>query len=130
MTPYGATWTHMGPHGSSLFYRFYVGSECGLRSNCSCKTGLPCFYDLSKCIQLRQSCSKSRSRLVRPSLINDNFSFNTFFLCFIYFHFSILFMFLYFSVQMYHSALLFSLFSHPTSTQKKNLSLDPFGLRY
>ena len=37
----------MGPHGSSLFYRFYVGSECGLRSNCSCKTGLPCFYDLS-----------------------------------------------------------------------------------
>ena len=31
----------------SLFYRFYVGSECGLRSNCSCKTGLPCFYDLS-----------------------------------------------------------------------------------
>ena len=47
MTPYGATWTHMGPHGSSLFYRFYVGSECGLRSNCSCKTGLPCLYDLS-----------------------------------------------------------------------------------
>ena len=47
MTPYGATWTHMGPHGSSLFYRFYVGSECGLRSNCLRKTGLPCFYDLS-----------------------------------------------------------------------------------
>ena len=32
---------------SSLFYRFYVGSECGLRSNCSCKIGLPCLYDLS-----------------------------------------------------------------------------------
>ena len=47
MTPYGATWTHMGPHGSSLFYRFYVGSECGSRSNCLRKTGLPCFYDLS-----------------------------------------------------------------------------------
>ena len=47
MTPYGATWTHMGPHGSSLFYRFDVGSECGLRSNCLRKTGLPCFYDLS-----------------------------------------------------------------------------------
>ena len=47
MTPYGATWTHMGPHGSSLFYRFYVGSECGLRSNCSSQTGLPCLYDLS-----------------------------------------------------------------------------------
>ena len=47
MTLYGATWTHMGPHGSSLFYRFYVGSECGLRSNCSSQTGLPCLYDLS-----------------------------------------------------------------------------------
>jgi|TARA_B000000441_G_C21501068_1_gene209478 hypothetical protein len=35
------------PRISSLFYRFYVGSECGLRSNCSCKTGLPCLYDLS-----------------------------------------------------------------------------------
>ena len=35
------------PRISSLFYRFYVGSECGLRSNCCCKTGLPCLHDLS-----------------------------------------------------------------------------------
>ena len=35
------------PRIFSLFYRFYVGSECGLRSNCSSQTGLPCLYDLS-----------------------------------------------------------------------------------
>ena len=44
------------PRISSLFYRFYVGSECGLRSNCSCKTGLPCLYDLSwielRCVEV------------------------------------------------------------------------------
>ena len=35
------------PRISSLFYRFYVGGECGLRSNCCCKTDRPCLYDLS-----------------------------------------------------------------------------------
>ena len=72
-----------------------------------------------KCTQLRQSCSKSHSRLVRPSLTKDNI----FFFCFIYFpfsmYFSFIFMFFSFSAQMYHTALLFSLFSLPTSTQKE-----------
>ena len=68
-----------------------------------------------KCTQLRQSCSKSHSRLVRPSLTKDNI----FFFCFIYFPFSFIFMFFYFSAQMYHTTLLFSLFSLPTSTQKQ-----------
>ena len=72
-----------------------------------------------KCTQLRQSCSKSHSRLVRPSLTKDNI----FFFCFIYFpfsmNFSFIFMFFSFSAQMYHTALLFSLFSLPTSTYLK-----------
>ena len=71
-----------------------------------------------KCTQLRQSCSKSHSRLVRPSLTKDNI----FFFCFIYFpfsmNFSFIFMFFSFSAQMYHTVILFSLFSLPTSTQK------------
>ena len=30
-----------------FFYRLYVLSECGLRSNCGCKTARPCLHDLS-----------------------------------------------------------------------------------
>ena len=38
---------YSSPRISSLFYRFYVGSECGSRSNCLRKTDRPCLYDLS-----------------------------------------------------------------------------------
>ena len=68
------------------------------------------------------------SALVRPSLTKDNI----FFFCFIYFpfsmNFSFIFMFFSFSAQMYHTALLFSLFSLPTSTQKQGITVTTWGV--